>query len=90
MEFEWDEAKREANLAKHGIDFLRARRVVEGPHEILSGRKVGREVRMLVAGLLNGVLITVIYTVRGDRIRIISARRASRDERREYQAVQLR
>ncbi|MGH7210359.1 MAG: BrnT family toxin [Acetobacteraceae bacterium] len=66
MEFEWDEAKRDANLAKHGIDFVRARRVLEGPNERFSGRRVGAELRMRALALLNGVLVTVIYAVRGD------------------------
>jgi uncharacterized DUF497 family protein len=46
------------------------------------------EIRRRIVGLVNGVFLTVIYTERGDIVRIISARRASRAERREYEDAQ--
>jgi len=64
MLFEWDESKRQANLAKHLIDFADAVKAFEGP----VFEKVQRrhdENRMLAVGMLEDVEIVVIYTVRG-------------------------
>jgi uncharacterized DUF497 family protein len=83
MLFEWDETKRQANLAKHLIDFADAVRVFEG----LVFEKVQRrhgENRVLAVGLLEDVEIVVIYAKRGKYRRIISARRANRNERQDY------
>lgn len=86
MEFEWDSAKNEINLAKHGISFLAASRVFEDPHffEADSTRPGNGETRMKAVGMVDGRLFAVIYTVRGVNRRIISARRARDNERREY------
>ena len=70
MLFEWDETKRQANLAKHLIDFADAVKVFEGP----LFEKVQRrhsEIRALAVGLLEDVEIVVIYTMRGKYRRII-------------------
>jgi len=84
MLFEWDESKRQANLAKHHIDFRDARRVFEGPvFEKVDSRR--GEDRMFAIGLMEGIPIVVVYVMRGERRRIISARRANRDERQDYQ-----
>jgi uncharacterized DUF497 family protein len=83
MLFEWDETKRQANLAKHLIDFADAVKAFEGP----VFEKVQRrhdENRMLAVGMLEDVEIVVIYTVRGNYRRVISARRANRNERQDY------
>jgi len=86
MEFEWDEAKSRSNLAKHGIDFPTAAAVFVGPLLTVRSAFVDEE-RLLAIGEVNGRAVTVIYTLRDDRIRIISARRARCDERRQYQAL---
>jgi uncharacterized protein len=82
-DFEWDEAKSRANLAKHGIPLDLVPLAFEAP--ILSQRndRHGEE-RWLAIGLLDGVPIAFAYTKRGDRIRIISARKANRYERETY------
>jgi uncharacterized protein len=83
MEFEWDDAKAEANLEKHGIDFEDAIGIFEGPVlEVRSDR--GAEARYKAIGVVEGREIAVIYTLREGRYRIISARRARPDERRAY------
>lgn len=83
MLFEWDESKRQANLAKHHIDFWDARQIFDGPvFEKVQRRR--DEDRVLAIGLLQGVEIVVVYAIRGNRRRIISARRAHRDERQAY------
>ena len=83
MLFEWDESKRQANLAKHHIDFRDAKRVFDGPvFERIDSRH--GEDRIFTVGLMEDIEIVVVYVMRGRRRRIISARRAHRDERQEY------
>lgn len=83
MLFEWDEGKRETNLRKHHIDFQDAKEIFDGPvFEGIVSR--GGEDRTVAVGLMRDIEIVVIYVVRGERRRIISARRASRDERKVY------
>ncbi|HTR23406.1 MAG TPA: BrnT family toxin [Terriglobales bacterium] len=83
MLFEWDERKRRSNLAKHLIDFQDAVQVFDGPVFEKVQRRHG-ENRVLAIGLTQGIEIVVVYTLRGNRRRIISARRAHRDERKAY------
>jgi hypothetical protein len=85
MPFEWDEAKRLGNIEKHGIDFIRAQRIFDGP--VLARQlPYQSEDRWIAIGLVDGREIAVVYTLRAEAIRIISARRARRDEREAYQA----
>jgi hypothetical protein len=77
---------REANLRKHKIGFRAASRVFSDPLVMIEqdlSEDYG-EVRFLATGRVEGVPITVAYTERGDCIRIISARKANRHERRAY------
>jgi uncharacterized protein len=85
MEFEWDEGKRRANIAKHGIDFEDAKEVFSDPaaYTVISPRPVN-ERRYLSVGLAKGALIAVINTRRGEVLRIISARATRRSERQYY------
>ncbi len=88
--FEWDEAKNEANIAKHGISFPKATLVFRGPlQQFRDSRRDYGEIRYRVVGMMEGEEIAVIYTERGNILRIISARRAKRDERRDYRQVFL-
>ena len=85
MNFEWDEAKNEANLAKHRIDFKGAQTIWETTVVTLqSSQPHSGEVRYLAIGLYKGREITVVYTWRGANIRLISARRARTNERKFY------
>jgi uncharacterized protein len=85
MAFEWDAAKRTANLIKNGIDFRDAVRIFEGPVlEKTDRRREYREERIAAVGITMGLELYVVYTVRGAKRRIISARRANRDEREAY------
>lgn len=79
MQFEWDPAKNAKNLAKHGIDFPAASLVFDGPYRRVSSDRDG-EARWKAIGIVNGRAITVVYTMRGELIRIISARRARANE----------
>jgi uncharacterized protein len=84
--YEWDERKRLANLAKHGIDFADMPRVFAGSI-VVSTKARGGEVRHLAVTEHDGVFYSMVFTVRGDAIRIISARRSSREEREAYRSV---
>jgi len=81
MEFEWDEAKNRANRAKHGFDFTHAIRIFVGSVRRHLDQRPWAEERFVATGLVEGRFVTVVYTVRGDRYRIISARLARRKER---------
>jgi uncharacterized DUF497 family protein len=83
MLFEWDESKKRANLAKHHIDFRDAKRIFDGPVFERIGRRHGED-RTFAVGLMEDIEIVVVYVMRGKRRRIISARRAHRNERQEY------
>jgi uncharacterized DUF497 family protein len=85
-EFEWDDTKAEANLRKHKISFRAASRVFEDPFVLIEqdlSDDYGED-RFLAVGNVEGLLVTVAYTERGDHIRIISARKANSDEQRAY------
>ena len=81
--YEWDEAKRETNLEKHGIDFVDAVKVFKN-HRLTAQSDRGDEERFISIGPLGRRFIAVIYTIRGDAYRIISARRARDGEIRAY------
>ncbi len=87
LEFEWDSEKASANLAKHDISFeLAADFLSTGNYvEILSSR--GNEARIMAVGVYAERVITVVFTRRNGTIRIISARSASREERRKYRSL---
>jgi uncharacterized DUF497 family protein len=83
VDFEWDPGKRAANLKKHGLDFRDAAAVFSGPLLVKSATS-GGEARFLAVGVLAGREVAVIYTMRRDRYRIISMRRARDGERKAY------
>jgi len=83
--FEWDEQKRLANARKHGIDFADAISIFESDIVVmLDDRFDYGETRYIAFGLLQGNVIVVAYTERGKRIRLISARKAVKDEEIYY------
>jgi uncharacterized protein len=83
MLYQWDEAKRETNLAKHLVDFADAIRIFDGPVFEKAQQRHAEE-RVLAIGLLEDIEIVVVYVMRGKHRRIISARKAHRHERQEY------
>ena len=89
--FEWDEDKAQHNLNKHGIAFVGALAVFEDPQRIerLDLRWDYGEERVQVIGRSKGRVLFVVYTRRGDVIRLISARRANRNERKAYETARL-
>jgi uncharacterized DUF497 family protein len=87
MEFEWDPRKAESNLEKHRIDFEDAIGIFGGPVLEIRSDRDGEE-RYNAIGILNGREIAVIYTPREGRYRIISARKATKNERTTYHQAQ--
>lgn len=84
-DFEWDETKRRANLSKHGIDFQNLWKMFERPPlEDYDHRHSGGEDRWRAIGILDGRCVFCVYTWRDGRRRIITARRATRDESMLY------
>ena len=84
--FEWDPNKAASNRAKHGISFEEAKGVFRDTFatEELDSREDYGEARYVVIGMARNKLLFVIYTERGEKIRIISARKADNDEQNEY------
>ena len=87
MEFEWHERKRRQNIQNHGIDFVDAQSVFDGRPTVTSPSFRRGEQRYASIGYVNGKYMTVIWTVRGHNIRIISARRARDNEQRTYRKI---
>lgn len=86
--FEWDEKKRQRNIAERGIDFLTAIRIFNNPVLISEDtRKDYGEERFRALGHIDGEYYIVVYTEREANIRIISAWKAGRHERQRYQAI---
>ncbi len=88
MDFEWDENKRLPNIEKHGLDFRDAPQLFDENYvEVKAKAGSGCEERFLATGVVNEKYVTVIYTERGGATRIISFRKARKNEQRRYQAV---
>jgi uncharacterized protein len=88
MLFEWSEQKRLENLSKHGIDFVDAKEIWQGEVlEVPSEQQEHGEQRHITYGVLEGRIIAVVFTWRGNARRLISARRARRHERQAYQDI---
>jgi hypothetical protein len=88
VDFEWDRVKAKANEKKHGITFVEAASVFFDPLAVTGSDPDHSvdEYRYVTFGYSsNGRLLTVSHTVRGDSIRLISARKATRAERKLYE-----
>lgn len=86
MEFEWDEAKNQANIRKHGVSFEIANRIFARPVLTSPDRRknYGEDRYVSIGQVGHAAVIVVTHTGRGGRIRLISARPASRKERKLY------
>ena len=87
-EFEWDPRKAAANLTKHGVGFDEAVTVFRDPNGriVTDPRHSVGEERLALLGLSErGRLLAVMFTERGNRIRLISARKVTRRERTDYE-----
>lgn len=90
MLFDWDENKSKTNLVKHGISFDTARLVFDDPYALsMQDRHKDGEERWQTLGLINGIVILLVAHTFHEQddievIRIISARKATRQERKHY------
>lgn len=86
MAYQWNRDKAATNLRKHGIDFADAVSVFSDDLAIAISDERFDEERFVIIGLdAFGRVLVVVYTLRGDEIRLISARKANRHERQQYQ-----
>ena len=88
MNFEWDDEKEKAHRVKHGLDFRTAAMVLADPYrkEKYDAKHSVTEERYITIGKIGDTvaILTVVYTERGDAIRIISARLATKHEKEAY------
>jgi uncharacterized DUF497 family protein len=86
--FEWDEAKRAGNLAKHKLDFLRAREAFDGRPRLDIESSRGSESRFVTIAIVQGRFCAIVWTQGGeDLIRVISMRGARDEEKRQYRSL---
>ncbi len=85
--FVWDEAKREANLQKHRLDFADAHLVYNNPEKVTFQSERRGEIRSQDIAIVQtmATTLTLVYVQRGEAVRVISLRTASRRERRTYE-----
>ena len=86
-EYEWDEDKRLLNIEKHGIDFVEAVELFEQERIYSYSSPRNDEERWVTVGLLGEQYVAVIWTMRSETIRVISARSARGEEKRQYRAL---
>jgi hypothetical protein len=88
MSFQWDTNKAASNKRKHGVEFADAVAVLEDEAAITIEDDFPDEERFITIGMdAFARVLVVVYTWRGDDIRIISARKAARREREQYEGV---
>jgi uncharacterized protein len=86
MQYEWNDAKNDVNQQKHGIGFREAAEIFRGYVLIAEdSRRDYGEHRFVALGEYEGEVIRLIFTKRNDKIRIISAWKANRNDRKSYQ-----
>jgi uncharacterized DUF497 family protein len=84
--FEWDRRKESANRRKHGVGFAEASTVFDDPLSLtIPDHAIGEERFAIVGMSSKRSLLIVVHTIRGERIRLISARSATKHERRNYE-----
>lgn len=86
LEFAWDDGKAAENVRNHGVSFAQAALAFRDPFgvEWIDLRESYGEERIILLGMTSKQILTVVYTERDERIRIISARRATRNEQDHY------
>lgn len=86
MKFEFDPEKSENNKTKHGVDFNEAQLLWEDPDAIGFPARSDDEERFALLAVLYGRVWVAFYTLRNDRIRLISVRRARQGEKKIYES----
>jgi len=86
LDFEWDDLKAAENVRHHGVSFAQAAVAFRDPFAVewIDLREAYGEERIILLGMTSNQVLTVVYTERAERIRIISARRATKNEQDHY------
>lgn len=87
MEFEFDPVKSRSNKEKHGVDFTEAQAMWKDPERLVVPAKTTDEPRYVVLAMMEGKCWAAVITYRGERIRIISVRRARKEEVALYESA---
>ncbi|WP_342592022.1 BrnT family toxin [Jiella sonneratiae] len=83
--FEWDDDKARSSLDKHGVDFIDAAQIFFGPiMQAIDDREDYGETRIRAVGAHDGQVYVVVYTMRRNAVRLISAWKAGRHDRKSY------
>ena len=88
MRFEWDNNKAESNILKHGITFEEAVTVFADPYLLFTEDSKNSDIEereWAIGESENGSILVVVFTMRDEKIRIISARKATKRERKRYE-----
>jgi hypothetical protein len=86
MKFEFDSSKSELNKTKHGIDFTAVQQLWEDPGRVVIPARTSDEPRYLMIGKVSGKHWSAVFTLRGEAVRIISARRSRPEEVEIYES----
>ena len=85
MKIEWDEKKRKLNIKKHGIDFADAVKIFEGATFTMKDDRFDySENRYITLGMLKGIIIVIAHSEEDELIRVISMRKATKNEQKIY------
>jgi hypothetical protein len=87
MYFEFDEQKSSTNKLKHGIDFIEAQRIWDDPERVEIPARTTEETRIMIIGRIGMSIWTGIYIIRNNYIRLISVRKARKDEKEIYESL---
>lgn len=87
MNFEFDEQKGLSNKLKHGIDFIEAQEIWDDAERIEIPARTTDEPRIMIIGRVGQFIWTGIYTIRNNIIRLISVRKARKDEKEIYESL---
>jgi len=87
MPFEFDENKSILNRKKHGIDFIEAQNLWNDPERVIIPAREMDEIRNMIIGRIERTVLSAIYTIRKENIRIISVRKARENEKEIYESL---
>lgn len=89
MGFQWDTDKSASNEAKHGISFLQAAQIFRGPIlKAQDNRRDYGEARFIALGAFDGEVLRVVFTERDGDVRLISAWKAGKHDRKKYRSIE--
>lgn len=87
MRYEWDEEKRQQTLRERGLDFADAELFFDGRPVVITPSSRADEERSCATAFIDGKFLSMVWTWRGDAIRVITMRRAHAKEERQYRQL---